>query len=162
MSDEVATRILSRCIPDGDCLIWTGAVGSNGYAKIAVDGRSHPAHRVIYEATVGPIPAGLTIDHLCLVKTCQNVEHMEPVTLAENGRRGSERNPVLLGNLAKTECPQGHAYDAENTYYERDGSRQCRTCKSERVLAWQRANRERHNENVRRYRARKKAIASGH
>jgi hypothetical protein len=43
---------------------------------------------VYYEHHVGPIPDGLVIDHLCRVHNCVNPEHLEPVTPAENTRRG--------------------------------------------------------------------------
>lgn len=46
-----------------------------------------PAHRWIYEQTIGPIPDGLELDHVCRVKLCVNPAHMEPVTEAENHKR---------------------------------------------------------------------------
>lgn len=33
-----------------------------------------------------------------------------------------------LRNSLKTHCPQGHPYDAANTYYGADGSRRCSQC----------------------------------
>ena len=51
------------------------------------------AHRVIYEAEVGPIPEGMELDHTCNVRACVNPAHGEPVTPAENRRRrGMIRN----------------------------------------------------------------------
>jgi hypothetical protein len=49
------------------------------------------AHRVAYELVVGPIPAGLTLDHLCVVRHCVNPAHLEPVTAIENVVRGHAR-----------------------------------------------------------------------
>ena len=46
------------------------------------------AHRVYYERHVGPVPEGLELDHLCRNPGCVNPEHLEPVTHAENIRRG--------------------------------------------------------------------------
>lgn len=45
-------------------------------------------------------------------------------------------------NAAKTHCPQGHPYDAENTYVTRSGGRGCRVCRKESVRRFkeQRAN----------------------
>ena len=45
------------------------------------------AHRLFYEVYKGPIPKGLTIDHLCKVPACVNPDHLEPVTSSVNSRR---------------------------------------------------------------------------
>jgi len=71
------------------CHIWQGQPQGGGYGlAFGEDGRKTTAHRVIYEREVGPIPDGLQLDHLCRVRICVNPEHMEPVTNAENARRG--------------------------------------------------------------------------
>lgn len=31
-------------------------------------------------------------------------------------------------NSGKTECPRGHAYDADNTIIDRKGHRKCKEC----------------------------------
>lgn len=59
------------------CNIWRGPLTPSGYGP----------HRKSYAAIMGPIPEGLTLDHLCRVKACQNPLHMEPVTRRENIRR---------------------------------------------------------------------------
>lgn len=74
------------------CWLWTGAKNWTGYGQrsVRVDGkvRTARAHRMAYELLVGPIPEGLTIDHLCRVRHCVNPDHLEPVTMKENARRG--------------------------------------------------------------------------
>lgn len=71
------------------CWIWTAAKNARGYGSVGVGGnKSKLAHRHAYETIRGPIPHGLTIDHLCARKQCVNPWHMEPVTLSENSRRG--------------------------------------------------------------------------
>lgn len=69
------------------CWVWTGSRNRNGYGQMFFDGRSRLAHRVAYAAYIGPIPDGLSIDHLCRTKCCVNPEHLEAVTASENVRR---------------------------------------------------------------------------
>lgn len=69
------------------CWNWKGRPNSRGYGRINFVGKRVFAHRAMYETLVGPIPEGLTIDHLCRNKLCVNPAHMEPVTAAENTRR---------------------------------------------------------------------------
>ena len=84
---SLAERITSRIETVGDCWVWQGAPGRNGYGRISVRNRLEYVHRVAYEQFIGPIPAGLTIDHLCMVRLCVNPDHLEPVSRAENTRR---------------------------------------------------------------------------
>lgn len=74
------------------CLTWTGPRNNRGYGYITVDGRKVLVHRLAYELLVGPIPTGLTIDHLCRQKDCREHTHLEPVTERENYRRGQVRS----------------------------------------------------------------------
>lgn len=72
------------------CWLWTGKKGSKGYGLVHVDakaGTQQQAHRAAYELTIGTIPEGLELDHLCRVRPCVNPAHLEPVTRAENMRR---------------------------------------------------------------------------
>lgn len=103
-----------------ECWEWTGHKYGNGYGAITHRGRQVLAHRWAYEHFIGPIPEGLTIDHLCRNRACVNPAHMEPVTGRENTRRAM-----------RSHCIHGHAFDAENTYMH-NGKRYCRTCRSER------------------------------
>jgi len=72
--------------PDG-CWLWQGA-SAHGYGVVRVAGSLKKLHRLSYELMVGDIPTGYDIDHLCRVRNCINPEHLEPVTRAENTRRG--------------------------------------------------------------------------
>ncbi len=80
----------------GGCWLWTGLLYPHGYAQFRVNGANVGAHRWSYEHHVGPIPEGLTIDHVhargCRHRHCVNPDHLEAVTAAENNRRRSEAN----------------------------------------------------------------------
>ncbi|MFK5284023.1 HNH endonuclease signature motif containing protein, partial [Lacticaseibacillus paracasei] len=69
-----------------------------------VGGKSQKAHRFMYERLVGPIPAGMQLDHLCRVRPCCNPAHLEPVTQRENIARG---RGYAYTNRIKAECPSG-------------------------------------------------------
>lgn len=73
---------------DTYCWIWQGAASDHGYGHVRRDGKLMQAHRVYYEAVHGTIPDGLHLDHLCRMPPCVNPDHLEPVTPAENTRRG--------------------------------------------------------------------------
>lgn len=118
-------RIMQRTDRTGSCWLWTRSLNGKGYAEVKVNGRHHPAHRLAYELLVGPIPAGLVLDHLCRVRHCVNPAHLEPVTNRENILRG---DTVPAKNAAKTHCAQGHPYDDANTINRPNGHRRCRAC----------------------------------
>ncbi len=82
------------------CWFWRGACNEKGYGYFHWDGHWRKAHRFAYELLIGPIPEGLTIDHLCFVRHCVNPVHMEPVTLRENILRGEDRAVALLVDAA--------------------------------------------------------------
>jgi len=68
---------------EGGCWAWTART-SNGYGKYAMRVRGkvtdYRAHRLAYQALVGPIPEGFQIDHLCRNRACVNPNHLEIVT----------------------------------------------------------------------------------
>jgi hypothetical protein len=69
--------------------VWQRFINPDGYG-IARDesGKLRTAHKWFYEKKYGPVPEGLQLDHLCRLRRCVNAEHLEPVTLIENVRRG--------------------------------------------------------------------------
>ena len=117
------------CVTDDGCWLFTGHCDPQGYGRIHSGGRGTPVvypHRLVYERLVGPIPEGLTLDHLCRVRRCCQPAHLEPVTVMENIYRG--QNAYIRAGLAGT-CLKGHTDDF---YTSPAGKRQCRTCRRER------------------------------
>lgn len=119
--------------PATGCWDWTaGKIPGSGYPVFAIDCRSVRAHRTSYEHFVGPIPEGLTLDHLCRNPSCVNPAHLEPVTQRENILRGNNR---CAQNARQTECIRGHPLAGENLYVTKTGSRKCKAC-----LRWRSAS----------------------
>jgi hypothetical protein len=71
------------------CHIWGGYIAPNGYGRATrADGTKSTAHRVVYGEAHGPLPGGMEPDHLCRVRSCVRLDHLEAVTRSENIRRG--------------------------------------------------------------------------
>ena len=121
---RVSARMFERSHWEGGCRVSDHSTMSAGYCQI---GWSDPVgvkrkalvHRVAWEVQVGPIHDELTVDHLCRNRRCFNLWHLRLVTRSVNSTDN--------GRPARTHCPQGHPYDAANTY-RWHSQRLCRIC----------------------------------
>lgn len=118
--------------PETGCWLWRGCLTRYGYGTVTWQQRAQHAHRTVWELLVGPIPAGLVLDHLCRVRRCVNPEHLRPITNLENLQAPGSLSPATL-NRQKTVCPNGHEYSEENTYFTKGGARKCRACAADRA-----------------------------
>lgn len=156
MNDSVLARFLAKVEPGSEtgCWMWTACIAGGGYGYLTVEtGKPRVAHKLAYEHWIGPVPDGLTLDHLChsndpecpgggdcLHRRCVNPDHLEPVTRGENVLRGVGFAAV---NARKTHCPEGHPYDEANTYVNPvSGYRICRACGRERNIQRYRDDRD--------------------
>lgn len=82
-----------------DCWLWTATRIQQGYGHFYIAGRLDLAHRVAYELTIGPIPAGLCVLHHCDNPPCVNPAHLWLGTKADNMAdcRAKGRRPDVRG-----------------------------------------------------------------
>jgi len=119
-------RLWTKVLKTDHCWLWLGSKSPKGYGAIQIRGKRLYVHRLTYEWLIGPIPDGLTLDHLCGTRNCVRPTHLEPVTRGENALRGG--GPSAL-NARKIACHKGHPFDERNTLYLRDDERACRECR---------------------------------
>lgn len=85
----------------GGCHLWLGSVTGNGYGRFYWQNNPNwQPHRLAFALANGEVDLTLTIDHLCQTRLCINPDHMEQVSLRENGLR---RNGWVDGT-----CSRGH------------------------------------------------------
>jgi 5-methylcytosine-specific restriction endonuclease McrA len=118
LEGQLQTRFRTQPVSDygrelgltDDCHIWTGSVLDSGHGTVSYrtdfsTRKAIPAHRAIYMMAHGADSVtGKVVDHLCRERLCININHLEAVIHAEN----------LARVPARTHCPKGHPYIAEN------------------------------------------------
>lgn len=98
--------------PNSGCWLWLGKVFPKDrpgpeYGCIDVGSRAlgtlktRRAHRVSYEAFVGPIPAGIEVCHSCDTPPCVNPSHLFLGTRQDNidDRERKGRNKIMRGEM---------------------------------------------------------------
>lgn len=106
---------------------------NNGYRRvtISINGKQTSCyiHQLVAEAFFGPCPEGQQVRHWDGNPLNNKISNLLYGTPSEN-----VLDTVRYGNhvqARKTHCPEGHPYDAENTYVFPDGRRHCKTCRRE-------------------------------
>ena len=84
--EYVASKLNAKSvqISESGCIIWTGAMSSNGYGSMTIDGARHSTHRLAYYAFVGELPKVSRVLHSCDVRCCINPSHLRAGSNSEN------------------------------------------------------------------------------
>lgn len=131
ITDIRAMLAAKSTIEPSGCWLWDGQKDRDGYGRQKVSYTSGQktcsAHILSYEVHVGPVPAGLQLDHRCRVRHCVNPDHLEPVTSRVNTLR-SPIAPAVL-NSQKTHCVAGHELSGANVTICVEGHRRCKECR---------------------------------
>lgn len=69
------------------CWNWLGSLRKDGYGRVAFQGKTQLAHRVMFFVRKGMWPK-LKLDHTCRNRRCINPSHVEDTTSALNNQRG--------------------------------------------------------------------------
>jgi hypothetical protein len=131
-SPTFVDRVFSYVEVSAGCWWWTGTLDRNGYGVIGRGARGAgniAAHLAVWQLLMGPIPEGMTYDHLCRNHACVSPEDAEIVTLDENKRRGY--SPAAR-YARRTACGRGHPLDGVTTRHKGvhagEVVRYCKTC----------------------------------
>lgn len=94
-------------------LVRVGRLSPIGYERVNIRGTERAAHRVVWEAVHGPIPDGLTINHINGIKHDNRPPNLELATQSEqvahayriglrvgNGNKGVQRGSRLTADQA--------------------------------------------------------------
>lgn len=105
---DLLRRFWSKVDKTEHCWHWTGGKQTRGYGSFGVGPRGEVqtflAHRVAWTWANGPIPDGMTVDHLCMNKTCQRTDHMELVDRSTNSARGNGWDQRLSSRVLRGEA----------------------------------------------------------
>lgn len=91
-------RFWDKVDKTGDCWLWTAHCFHDGYGQFATKTngktRTWRAHRIAYELTIGKIPEGLLVDHMCHTRKCVNPAHLRLANRSQNNenRQGAQVN----------------------------------------------------------------------
>lgn len=138
---DVLGRVIKEANQYGCWALWGVSLNHDGYARQRINGRTWRMHRWMYEHMVGPIEAGMELDHVCRVRWCVNPDHLRQatrqehalITKAQRAELGLAAPNLGMQYTKRDACRQGHVRTEDNTYTRADGYVVCMHCWWEKV-----------------------------
>lgn len=81
--DAFMARSVAR---DSGCIEWIGSSDHKGYGQLRIGGKLIKAHRYAVERSIGQIPNGMVVMHICDNPKCVNIDHLQVGTQTDNVR----------------------------------------------------------------------------
>ena len=128
--------------PHGNCWEWLGAKNEDGYGLLRIFGQMIGAHRFAWKLDHPTLTLPPEVCHTCDWPPCVRGEHLFGGNRKDNvaDALSKGRMPQLLALADKrrqmTTCRHGHPLTPENVYIGTNGSRDCRSCRRRRRLAY--------------------------
>ena len=121
--ERVVARYRAKVVlvPGSSCLWWVGAISARGHGRFwlgADAGRDVAviAHRFGFGLAFGAdaVAAAPVLSHRCDNPLCQNVEHLEAVTNAQNKAQWASRRTRVGGALRDVRGARGRSLEIRN------------------------------------------------
>jgi HNH endonuclease/NUMOD4 motif len=115
----------------------TPSINTKGYRRVTLTqagvSRTREVHRLVCLEFHGQPGSGQEVRHLDGDSLNNCASNLAWGTHSENCLDKVTHGTAINASSLKTHCPQDHAYDEENTYYQEGGGRQCRACQRRRA-----------------------------
>ena len=80
-------QIKARCIEEGECWIWQGAMSQRLYPMVSYNGKTTPVRRVVCMLDGRPPKKGQPIECACENRQCVRPSHMKATTMVKLGKK---------------------------------------------------------------------------